>query len=64
MTSSIAGFLDFSIYLGAGLSGIVTGFLSNKIGWNFVVLLWVMAGTAGGTCVYMAGKTKVKMKPQ
>lgn len=64
MTSSIAGLLDFSIYLGAGLSGIVTGFLSNKIGWNLVVLLWIMAGTAGGMCVYMAGKTKAKIKLQ
>lgn len=56
MTSSVAGFLDFSIYLGAGLSGIITGFLSNKLGWSIVVLLWVTAGAAGSIFMYMAGK--------
>jgi len=58
ITSSIAGFLDFSIYLGAGLSGFVTGFLSNKIGWHIVILIWVMVGAVGSICVYMAGKNK------
>lgn len=51
MTSSVAGFLDFSIYLGAGLSGIITGFLSNRIGWNIVILLWIIVGIAGCICI-------------
>jgi len=57
MTSSVAGFLDFSIYLGAGLSGIVTGVLSNEIGWSSVMLLWVLAGVAGIICICIAGYT-------
>jgi len=56
MTSSVAGFLDFSIYLGAGLSGIITGALSNKFGWSIVVLVWVIAGAIGSICMYMAGR--------
>ncbi len=47
MTSSVAGFLDFSIYLGAGISGIVTGVLSQKYGWSIVVFIWILAGAAG-----------------
>lgn len=56
MTSSVAGFLDFSIYLGAGMSGILTGFLSNKFGWSIVVLVWVIAGAVGSTCMYTTAK--------
>lgn len=63
MTSSVAGFLDFSIYLGAGISGILTGFLSGKFGWNIVALLWVVAGAAGSICVYMAGRRHFNHSP-
>ena len=64
MTSSVAGFLDFSIYLGAGLSGIITGFLSNRIGWNIVILLWIIVGIAGCICIrinHLKGYTKLVM---
>lgn len=54
LPSSVAGFLDFSIYLGAGLSGIITGFISDRIGWNQVVLIWVIVGLIGIVCMYGA----------
>jgi sugar phosphate permease len=53
LTSSVAGFLDFSIYLGAGLSGIVTGFILDKLGWNVIILLWIVMGIAGSVCIYL-----------
>ena len=55
MTSSIAGFLDFSIYLGAGISGIVSGTLSKEFGWGTMALIWTVAGIAGILCIYLAG---------
>ena len=52
MPSSAAGFLDFSIYLGAGLSGIITGFVTQKFGWSIVVFIWIVIGMIGSICAY------------
>lgn len=56
MTSSVAGLLDFSIYLGAGLSGIITGFVSNNYGWNIVLLVWGLIGIVGCTIMFIASR--------
>lgn len=47
LPSSLAGFFDFSIYAGAGISGIVSGFVSKNFGWDKVFLTWIVfAGIA------------------
>lgn len=38
--SSVAGFLDFCSYLGAGLSGVLTGVFVERIGWIAVPFTW------------------------
>lgn len=45
--SAIAGFIDFSIYLGSGLSGVFTGLIADYFGWNSVFFLWGAAGILG-----------------
>ena len=46
-TSSVAGFLDFSSYLAAGLSTILTGFIIDLFGWNGVLIFWIVAAMIG-----------------
>lgn len=58
LTSSTVGFLDFTIYLGAGVSGILTGFVSENFGWNAVTLLWTIAGIAGTVFIIMSKKKR------
>lgn len=45
--SSIAGFLDFSSYIGSVLSGIFTGYISDTFGWGTMVLSWVILALIG-----------------
>ncbi|MCM8901783.1 MFS transporter [Caldicoprobacter algeriensis] len=40
-TSSVAGFLDFSSYMGAGMAGCIIGGISEHLGWNGVVIIWL-----------------------
>ncbi len=45
--SSAVGFLDFTAYLGAAAAGILIGLISDRIGWNYVVLSWVVISVLG-----------------
>jgi len=47
IVSSAAGFLDFASYLGAGISGALTGWLVDKVGWSAVFGYWVVAALTG-----------------
>lgn len=38
--STVAGFLDFAAYMGAGLTGVLTGSLLNYWGWPQIMALW------------------------
>lgn len=41
--STIAGLVDCSIYIGAALSGLLTGSLLNDGDWNNLILMWIVA---------------------
>lgn len=45
--SLTAGVLDFAIYLGAAVSGISSGLIIDRLGWNGVTLVWAAAAAAG-----------------
>jgi len=45
--SSVAGFIDFSIYLGSGLAGAFTGFIVDSSGWNNVFIMWCLISFLG-----------------
>lgn len=38
--SAVAGAIDFSMYLGAGISSMLTGFLLDRFGWSSVFVMW------------------------
>jgi len=42
-----AGVIDFAIYLGAALSGLVSGLVADHFAWSGVMLLWLAAAVVG-----------------
>ncbi len=52
MVSSLVGILDFSTYVGAALSSILTGVLVSEAGWGKLPLMWLVAG---GVSVFLVG---------
>lgn len=45
--SLTVGVIEFSIYLGAGFSGIITGFTADRYGWGLVIIIWIFTASAG-----------------
>lgn len=41
---SAAGFIDFFGYIGAGMTGVVSGLLCDKFGWGAAFWFWIIAG--------------------
>jgi sugar phosphate permease len=54
--SSVAGFIDFSIYVGSGLAGAFTGFIADHYSWTNVFTMWFLVSLLGalsmGICVF------------
>jgi sugar phosphate permease len=51
--STVAGFLDFSSYVGSALAGIFTGIIATNFGWRDVVLLWGILSAIGVLSIYL-----------
>lgn len=49
--STVAGFFYFTSYMGAGLAGIMTGFIVDRWDWNGILILWVAVATIGITAI-------------
>lgn len=47
IVSSAAGFLDFASYVGAGLGGVLSGWLVDGWGWPMVFGYWTVAALVG-----------------
>lgn len=45
--SGVTGFLDFCSYLGAGLSGVLTGFIVDLFGWSIIMVFWSILAFIG-----------------
>lgn len=45
--SLTAGLIDFSIYLGAAIAGLVSGWIADRYPWSNVMLLWLSAAIIG-----------------
>lgn len=58
MPSTAAGFIDFVVYLGAGLSGIITGIVSERYQWTAVPALWVGALLLAGVGILLIHRRK------
>lgn len=47
-TSSVAGFLDFFCsYLAAGFAAFITGAIVDNVGWNGVMIFWIVCSVVG-----------------
>ena len=53
-TSSVAGFFDFSSYMGAGISGYLTGNISELWGWNGAIIMWLIIALSAVGLLYKA----------
>lgn len=60
--SSVAGFLDFSSYIGAGLSGVLTGLVSDLWSWNGVIIVWIGAIIIGTVSILIANTYDRKIR--
>lgn len=61
--SGVAGLFNFCAYLGAGCSGIFSGFLADLGGWSTTVLLWLILCIVGLTAIW-TGFRKTTPAPQ
>lgn len=43
----VAGLIDASVYVGSALSGVLTGWLHDELGWTAVFLSWTVLGLLG-----------------
>ena len=57
-TSAAAGFLNFSNYMGAGMSGVVTGAMSDYWGWNGILLVWIFYTLLGTGVLWLRRVSK------
>ncbi len=51
--SAIAGFIDFTIYLGSGLAGVLTGLIVDLLGWDNVFVMWCCVSLLGALSMYL-----------
>ena len=51
--STVAGMFNFSAYLGAGCSGILSGFLADLFGWSSSIILWLFLCIIGVLSVFL-----------
>ena len=62
--SNVAGFLDFSSYIGSASASIITGIVSSRFSWKIIMLLWGLLSLGGILSVYLSqrrmdnGKTR------
>ena len=55
-TGSITGAIDALGYLGASLTGIVSGWLIDKFAWSFAFYFWVSGAAVAGIFIYLSQK--------
>ncbi|MDW7659258.1 MAG: MFS transporter [Bacillota bacterium] len=63
--SLTAGLIDFSIYLGAAIAGLVSGWIADRYPWSRVMLLWLGAaiiGLAAATWRFYTHKNKQRFE--
>lgn len=56
--SSVAGFLDFSSYMGATAAGVLTGVILDYAGWKYVIMSWIAMALLGIVFIYSARNRK------
>ncbi len=52
--STVAGFLDFSSYIGSASASIITGIVSTRFSWRIIMLLWGLLSLGGILSIYLS----------
>ena len=55
-TGSITGAIDALGYVGAALTGVVSGWLIDKFTWSYAFYFWVLGAVISGTFIYLSQK--------
>ena len=50
--ASVAGFIDGMGYIGAALTGVISGFLADRFGWNAAFYLWMGGALAAAALMF------------
>ncbi len=58
-TASVCGFIDGIGYIGAALTGVISGLLADLFGWNFSFYFWVLGALIAGLFILLSHK-KIK----
>jgi OPA family glycerol-3-phosphate transporter-like MFS transporter len=58
--SGMAGFLEFSAYLAAGCTAVLSGLLLDLMGWQSVLVLWLFVALIGALALFMAKRVQNK----
>lgn len=56
--SGVAGFLEFSAYLAAGCTAVLSGLLLDLMGWQSVLVLWLAVALIGALALFMAKRVQ------
>ena len=57
--SGVAGLFNFCAYLGAGCSGVISGWLADLGGWNTTILLWLALCVLGLAGIWAGFRKKI-----
>jgi sugar phosphate permease len=60
--SMVAGFLDCSVYLGAAISGPLTGFLADRSGWQGIIDGWLWVCVAAMVISFLSSDYQLKTR--
>lgn len=55
---TVAGLVDAFIYLGSGLSGVLTGALAENAGWQIVFIIWAVGSLIGSAAMFFASRPR------
>lgn len=57
--STVAGYLDFSSYVGSALGGLLSGYMLDFFGWRTLILSWALFSALAGILVLVSGTKEV-----
>jgi len=61
-TASITGFIDGMGYIGAALTGVITGLLVDRLTWSYAFYFWVLGAILAGVFIYLTGRKYNELK--
>ena len=57
-TASITGFIDGIGYIGAALTGVISGLLVDAFNWNYAFYFWVVGAVLSGVFIFLSHRSQ------